>query len=401
MSKNKSPQRTTSFESCLKKMASFTWDESSPEPLASLDYAQECELKNKAFENFLKVNDVDVEASPLIHSPKPRNYRTTTKRRVFCSSNGFSFGFSNEPKSGTVAESVLEPESHFNIYKFLIKTFTEKSYSALSRALNWVIIRGSYERQFLILNIYKMDAKVVRKAKQLAELLQKEKLVEGAMLYFDPSQSEYYLEAERPPRDLQIKHLFGPRTLGLKVNDTLMRYSPTGFSQINESMVSEMVNLAKGMLNPKSKDHLLDLYCGYGLFSHTVGSFCQKVTGVELSSDAINSAREIAKRLKTSQRARFFSENITAGTIRDKFDPETQKELVILDPPRKGCAAGVIPQIANRKPKRVLHIFCGTDEIPREIKQWQKSNYKVKTIQPIDMFAGTANLETMVLLESI
>ncbi|MCM8530323.1 MAG: methyltransferase [Lentisphaeraceae bacterium] len=400
MSQNKSLQRTTPFEGCLKKMASFEWDKNSPEPFASLDYAQECELKNNAFVHFLKVNDVDIEAAPLLHSPKPRHYRTTTKRRVFCSSNGLSFGFSNEPKAGTVAESALEPEEHLNIYKFLINTFTEKSYSALSRALNWIIIRGSYERQFLILNIYKMDAKVVRKAKQLAELLQKEKLVEGAMLYFDPSQSEYYLEAERPPRDLQIKHLFGPRTLGLKVNDTLMRYSPTGFSQINESMVPEMINLAKTMLNPKSQDHLLDLYCGYGLFSHTVGSVCKKVTGIELSSDAINSAREITKRLKTSQRSRFFSENITAGNIRDKFDPETQKELVVLDPPRKGCDAGVIPQIANRKPKRVLHIFCGTDEIPREIKQWQKSNYRVKTIQPIDMFAGTTSLETMVLLES-
>ena len=70
-------------------------------------------------------------------------------------------------------------------------------------------------------------------------------------------------EAEKPPRGLQIKHLFGPRLLGLRINDILMRYSPTGFSQVNESMVPEMIDHARSFLRPEKNDHLLDLYCGY------------------------------------------------------------------------------------------------------------------------------------------
>ena len=98
------------------------------------------------------------------------------------------------------------------------------------------------------------------------------------MSYFDPTRSDYYLEAEKP-KGLQTKHLFGQRLLGLKVGETLMRYSPTGFSQVNESMVPEMVELAEKMLSPQKDDVLLDLYCGYGLFSHTLGQKCRKVSG--------------------------------------------------------------------------------------------------------------------------
>ena len=399
MHKQKSDEPSISFEQALKDQSSFNWHPSSPEPLVSLDYGDECQLKNAAFQSFLKSNGISLKPKELIPSPKPRHYRTTTKRRVFCERDGIGLGFSQAVKPGICAESELEPTEHLDIYKWLQLTLQKKSFHSLSRALNWLIVRGTYERQFLILNIYKMDGDVVRKLKQLTKLLINEKIVEGAMAYFDPTRSEYYLEAEKPPRGIQVKHLFGPRLLGLRVNDTLMRYSPTGFSQVNESMVCEMVDLATQMLKPEANDQLLDLYCGYGLFSHTVGAKCKKVVGVELSSSAIESAQEIAKRLKTRNRMQFHDEKIDASLVRDKFDPPTQSELILLDPPRKGCEPYVIANLAKRNPKRVLQIFCGTDAVPREILEWQRAGYMAKVIQPIDMFAGTPNLETMVLFE--
>ncbi|MCH2208376.1 MAG: methyltransferase [Lentisphaerales bacterium] len=396
MKKKQNRKDFPSFEKSVKACADFPWDSQSPEPLAALDYKKECALKDKAFCQFLSESGIRLKPKKIIPSPKPRNYRTTTKRRVFLSQNGIGLGFAEPVAAGVVAKSALEPEEHQEIYEYLQEVLSSKKYSPLAQALNWLIIRGNYDRQFLIINIFKMNSGVVKKLKQLSEELQKNKLVIGAMSYFDPSRSEYYLEAEKP-NGLQVKHLFGQKLLGLKVGETLMRYSPTGFSQVNESMVPHMVNLAEEILAPEQEDHLLDLYCGYGLFSHTVGSHCQKVTGVELSSDAIQSAREIAKRLKTGRHMKFYSEMINAHLVRDKFDFPSQQELMLLDPPRNGCEPGVIAALAERKPKRVLQIFCGTDVVPKEIKLWQKNGYTPKTIQPIDMFPGTPNLETMVL----
>jgi tRNA/tmRNA/rRNA uracil-C5-methylase (TrmA/RlmC/RlmD family) len=70
-----------------------------------------------------------------------------------------------------------------------------------------------------------------------------------------------------------------------------------------------------------------------------------------------------------------------------------------LDPPRKGTAPGVIRELASRRPERVLHVFCGTDEIPRELYQWKSAGYVLRTLQPLDMFPGTPHLETFCLLE--
>ena len=85
-----------------------------------------------------------------------------------------------------------------------------------------------------------------------------------------------------------------------------MRYSPLSFSQVNESMIPEMVKLAEQFLSPQKDDLLLDLYCGYGLFSHTLGQKCNQVKGYELSAESINSAKEISKRIKSNNKMHFY-----------------------------------------------------------------------------------------------
>jgi tRNA/tmRNA/rRNA uracil-C5-methylase (TrmA/RlmC/RlmD family) len=70
-----------------------------------------------------------------------------------------------------------------------------------------------------------------------------------------------------------------------------------------------------------------------------------------------------------------------------------------LDPPRKGTEPGVIRALAMRKPVRVLHIFCGTDEIPGALAEWERYGYRVKEVLPMDLFPGTPHLETLVALE--
>ena len=71
---------------------------------------------------------------------------------------------------------------------------------------------------------------------------------------------------------------------------------------------------------------------------------------------------------------------------------------LILDPPKQGVQRGVIDAITERQPNKILHIFCGVDQIPESLKEWQTNGYQVEKIVPLDMFPGTANLEVMVLM---
>ncbi len=73
-------------------------------------------------------------------------------------------------------------------------------------------------------------------------------------------------------------------------------------------------------------------------------------------------------------------------------------EDVILDPPRRGADRAVIASIARRRPGRVLHLFCAADEVPGALGHWRQCGYFVRRVVPLDMFAGTPQLEILVLL---
>jgi len=370
------------------------------ESLACLPYADELDLKTRAFVRFLRARGITPPPQPIEPSPKPRAYRTTSKRRVFGYTRGVSLGFSRPAAAGVCVESVLEPETHTRLYQRIGDLLSRDAYAPLARALNWVVVRGGYDRRVVVLNVFEVNAGVVRALKRVAGTLEHDGLAQGALAYIDPTRSEYYLEAERPPRGLQVKHLFGDRLLGLRYGDLLMRYPPTVFSQVNEAMVPVLIDAARDLLRPGNTDDLLDLYCGYGLFSHTLGAACRKVTGVEVSMDAVRSAREIARRLGATGRATFQAAVLDADFVETRLAAPAKPELVLLDPPRKGCAPGLIAALAARRPARVLHVFCGADEIPGELGQWERAGYVAAAIRPLDMFPGTLNMETLVLLEA-
>jgi tRNA/tmRNA/rRNA uracil-C5-methylase (TrmA/RlmC/RlmD family) len=98
---------------------------------------------------------------------------------------------------------------------------------------------------------------------------------------------------------------------------------------------------------------------------------------------------------------RFVRSAIDGGTTGALVDRLLPGSHVILDPPRGGTAAGVLEQIAARRPEAVLHIFCQADIIAGELARWNAAGYRVHRCAPFDMFPGTPGIETMILLRPI
>lgn len=371
------------------------------EPMAEIPYAQEVRIKNEALAQFWKTNNLGGTLEPMVEAVMPRAYRTTSKRRAHLNEQrGFSLAFADRAEPGICAASILEPDSHNALYAALFDKLSTPHYKILARFLNWIIIRGNYTQLCVIFNVTKLDANIVRKLKQIGDVLPGLGLgVTAAMVYVDPTRSDYYLEAERPAEGLGGKHLFGPRLLTLAVGDVRLKYPPTVFSQVNEAMVPRMVEEATKLLEPSTTDRLLDLYCGYGLFSFTVGRTCKETLGIEMEGDSIATAKETVLRAKESHKHRFLAARISGESLRKALaNLPPMPEIVLLDPPRKGCDPGVISLVASRNPRKVLQICCGTDEIVPAIQEWQKSGYIVDIARPLDLFAGTPNLETLIRL---
>lgn len=369
------------------------------EALAELEYGDELRIKQQALATFWREQRLPGTPSAILPSPLPRRYRTTTKRRVFFEFGQATLDFSDLAAGGGCAASELEPAEHQEIYAALHAKLNQPAFSALAKALNWIIVRGNYKFRVVVFNVSQLDATVVRKLKQLAAVLQQLPCnVTAAHMYYDPTRSDYYLESMRPEDGLQFKQLYGPAHLVLDRGDYRLKYPVTGFSQVNESMVEPMVARAKALLAPSLKHRLLDLYCGYGLFSFGLGQDAASSLGVEWEGPSIAAAKESAKYLHRSK-AQFMAGRIDADFVANRLPPVQGPEVILLDPPRKGTEPGVIEALAARHPDRVLHIFCGTDEIPRELSTWHQAGYAPVRIEPLDMFPGSAGLETLVLLE--
>jgi tRNA/tmRNA/rRNA uracil-C5-methylase (TrmA/RlmC/RlmD family) len=371
---------------------------SHPEPLAAMPYDEEQAIKQEALAAFWEEHRLPARPEAIVPAPEPRGYRTTSKRRATVHRHGLELGFPGAGGAG-VASALDRPE-HVAVYAFLVKALARPSARALAAALNFAIVRGPASRLAVILNTRVFDASVVRGAKQVGEALRAEPLgVQAAFLYLDPTGSDYYLEAKRPPKVLSWKRLFGPEWLECTVNGRRLRFPPVVFSQVNEGMLEIMVRTAGELLDPLAGQTLLDLYCGYGLFALTLGRAAAEVVGVDHDGPAIEAARENAAHFGESRRVRFLAGRIDAELVRSRLRAAPGTEVALLDPPRQGTEPGVVGAVAARRPERVLHVCCGADEIPREVAAWLAAGYRLTRAVPLDLFAGTANLETLLQLD--
>jgi hypothetical protein len=374
---------------------------SHPEPFAGLGYADELSVKREALLAFWQEAGLPGRPEPVVGAPVPRGYRTTTKRRVTANAGGVSLAFPGVrlPARG-VAPSLLDLPEHRMAYAFLAERLGRPVVRPLASALNWIVVRGEARKLTVILNVRVFDAPVVRAAKLIAADLQREASlgVRAGLLYLDPTNSEYYLEARRPDVKMSGKRLFGPDWLEIDAGEVRLRLPPTVFSQVNGAMLPTLTTHARTLLGPLDGCALLDLYCGYGLLSLTVGGGALRVVGVDSDGPAIEAARANARHLRCSDRARFFEGRVDGPFLAERVRPSKDPEAAILDPPRQGTAPDVVPAVADRAPFRVLHFCCGTDEIPREVAAWSQSGYRLERAIPLDLFAGTAGLETLLLL---
>ena len=387
------------------------------EPLAAYPYMTEQMVKVSAFTKFWMDHNLPGEILPLIPAPKPRGYRGTTRRKVMFNGHSLMLGFGNQPaaefpKKGmmSIAASTIEPEDHHAIYELIGKKLLTRPYHELTEALNFLIIRDTGEKA-VIFNVAELNGEIVRKLKLLGDMLAKTShAIVSAWVYHDPTRSDYYLDqTSLEPRTMRIKKLFGYDELSLTIHDIKFRISPFTFSQVNVPMMKVMVDRIRHAAKAEihSKDcRLIDLYCGYGLFSHALADMFSEVHGIDSSKPGIDSAKQLVDRRKKVGHEigsmQFKEAYITKDTVLTHLPPpdETQ-EIIILDPPRQGTAEGVIQAIAKRKPALVIHIFCAINEIEKAVREWKKHGFVPQTTQGLDMFPGTPTLETIVVLRSI
>lgn len=177
------------------------------------------------------------------------------------------------------------------------------------------------------------------------------------------------------------------------------RISPKAFYQINPIQTEVLYKKAIEYAELTGQERVLDAYCGTG----TIGIFASKnaksVTGVELNPDAIQDAHTNAG-LNNVKNIEFFCADAGEFMI-DAAACGAEYDVVIMDPPRAGASLAFLRSLVTLAPKKVVYISCNPETQARDLSFLTRKGYKVRKIQPVDMFPHTEHVETVVLLSKI
>ncbi len=372
---------------------------------AGMEYNEEVSVKKHACEKFFTAHAIACGDCKFIPSPEPRHYRTTSKRKVSISGGHpvFSMGYSLKHESGesVAGAALMEVELHGQIYAAALDILSKKHYSPLAHALNFVIIRGTRVSAAVVMNLWQISGTIVHKLKMFAAELQSAvPAVASVFMFLDESRSDYYFDSFRPHAPVDFKRICGTSMVPLKMEGKpVFLYPPTVFSQVNESILPEFTSAAMDLAGLSPAKRFIDLYCGYGLFSFCAAPYAGEVIGMDFEGPAIRAARANAEHLFPDKNLSFDASVITAETLRSRLPfSGTKKEVILLDPPRNGTESGVIGAISDRAPERVIAVYCSADQMAREVRIWNGCGFQVRKIRIFDMFPGSPNIETMLLL---
>jgi 23S rRNA (uracil1939-C5)-methyltransferase len=185
------------------------------------------------------------------------------------------------------------------------------------------------------------------------------------------------------------------------IEDTLcgmrFRISPKSFYQVNPVQAQVLYQKALSMAQLHKDDVVIDAYCGTGTIGILASKSVKKVIGVELNKDAIKDARQNAKQ-NDVKNVEFYVGD--AGAFMSGMAKEGEKvDVVILDPPRKGCGEVLLGALSELKPARILYISCNPISQATDMEYLVKRGYKVKKAGAVDMFPFTNHVETVVMME--
>lgn len=190
----------------------------------------------------------------------------------------------------------------------------------------------------------------------------------------------------------ECKALYGPLYIEDMIGDVRYRISPLSFYQVNPEQTKKLYDLALDYADLKGHETVWDLYCGIGTISLYLAKKAAKVYGVEIVPEAIENARENAQ-LNAISNAEFF-----VGASEDIAPKLPTPDVIVVDPPRKGCDDKLLETILSVKPERVVYVSCDPATLARDLKILCAQDYQLTKVRPVDQFCHTTHVETVVLL---
>lgn len=284
-----------------------------------------------------------------------------------------------------------------------IRPYNEERHSGIVRH---ILIRTGYHTKEIMVCLIVNAAKAscLKNAEQLTELLREIDGMTSIMVNYNTDKTNVILG-----RKSEV--LWGQPYIEDFIGDVKYQISPQSFFQVNPMQTEKLYAKALEYAGLTGSETVWDLYCGIGTISLFLAKNARKVYGVEIVPQAIEDARNNAKR-NGIDNAEFFvgkAEEVVPAfyekALKQVQDSEAGKsihpDVVVVDPPRKGCEEILLETIVKMQPQRIVYVSCDSATLARDLKFLSANGYAVKKVQPVDQFGHSVHIETVVLLSQL
>ena len=369
--------------------------------LRHLDYAAELRAKQESvLDAFRRIGGLEVPVLDILPSPDADRYRNKVQFPVGIDKNGvpcIGFYAGRTHRIVPCPDCKLQPSVLNEIGNALcaffaqqgIRPYDEQSGKGLVRHI--FLRRGAHSGQIMVCLVC-TRAKLPH-AEQLCTVLRGQfPAISTILLNVNAKNTNVILGSEN-------HILYGPGYIEDTLCGVPVRLGPLSFYQVNTLAAERLYGVAAQYAQLTPDDTLLDLYCGMGTIGLSMAEQCRELIGVEIVPEAIESAKANAARMgeAVAAKSRFFCAD--AGQAATQLAAEgLHPDIVMLDPPRKGCDEATLSAVVRMAPHRVVYVSCNPATAARDAAWLEKNGYHTEKVQPVDLFPRTKHCECVLLM---
>lgn len=348
-------------------------------------------------ENIRRIGKLqDVIVHDTIGMQKPLNYRNKAQYPVGRLNDELRVGFYAK-KSHDIIDSPVCMIQHSvsDKAKLIVKGFLEENkISSYDEASGKGLVRHAMTRTGFntgeVMVVLVLNGNSLPQQDKLVKLLSEEiPQIKSIVLNVNTANTNIILGS----RNIVI---FGEETITDYIGKFKFRISPLSFFQVNPVQTEVLYNKALEYAGLTGKETVFDLYCGIGTISLFLSEKAKKVYGVEVVEEAIQDAKVNAE-LNDVDNVEFIvgeAEKI----IPDMYSRGVKADVVVVDPPRKGCDDVLLGTLVSMAPERIVYVSCNPATLARDLGFLAERGFEVLEVQPVDMFPWTAHVECVTLL---
>ena len=372
--------------------------------LRHLDYAAELRAKQESvLDAFRRIGGLEVPVLDILPSPEVDRYRNKVQFPVGVDKNGvpcIGFYAGRTHRIVPCPDCKLQPGVLNEIGNALcaffaqqgIRPYDEQSGKGLVRHI--FLRRGAHSGQIMVCLVCTRAR--LPHAEQLCTALREQfPAISTILLNVNAKNTNVILGSEN-------HILYGPGYIEDTLCGVPVRLGPLSFYQVNTPAAERLYGVAAQYAQLTPDDALLDLYCGMGTIGLSMADQCRELIGVEIVPEAIESAKANAARMgeAVAAKSRFFCAD--AGQAATQLAAEgLHPDIVMLDPPRKGCDEATLSAVVRMAPRRVVYVSCNPATAARDAAWLEKNGYHAEKVQPVDLFPRTKHVEAVLLLTKL